>query len=191
MQWISFLPKKKEKTLFIICKEYDFVGPGGFCWKSYDTNYRPFPTPFLTLSAYQDFPSPKNFYDHSCVVLFDEHWNMYLKYFHPGSIFQASLIIASSSPWSVWFDYCAPAASLCSSPQGSDPRVRGHPQLRGGPCLGQYIIMDTKFVLQNCITKFVLQIHSFPGGKVACIHVRGYIQLTGGQGFWSMPLSMY
>ena len=36
-----------------------------------------------------------------------------------------------------------------------------------------------------------IQIHSFPGVKVAFIHVRGYLQLTGGQGFWSMPLSMY
>ena len=188
MQWISFLPKKKEKTLFIICKEYDFVGPGGFCWKSYDTNYRPFPSPFLTLSAYQDFSSAWKLLPHFSYSFFCSPLPVSQIL---SQLIQTSLIIASSSPWSVWFDYCAPAASLCSSPQGSDPRVRGHPQLRGGPCLGQYIIMDTKFVLQNCITKFVLQIHSFPGGKVACIHVRGYIQLTGGQGFWSMPLSMY
>ena len=47
--------------------------------------------------------------------------------------------------------------------------------------------MDTKFVLQNCITKFVLQIHSFPGGKVACIHVSSHEGIYSTHG-WSRVL---
>ena len=93
-----------------------------FCRKNYGPNYRPFRPFSHSISLSRFTISLRCFYVKSFLWAYKQKSTLDIHFLPP----QSSLIIASSSPWSVWFDYLLPAACLCSAPQGSDQRVRRH-----------------------------------------------------------------